>query len=190
MALSPEEKAQRKRDRMIEKIREKRQSPVQYARNVVATVFQEMIRAEAAVEPAGMGLAVVDGRVVEVFREVGQCVCVTCGKVRPWKSHGRSAGSMDAGHYLAGRYASILLKDSDGKESNCHPQCSYCNDQLSGNQGNYTLWMQHVYGQEEIDRLQRLRAGVRQFTVEEVVDMRLEFGARLKAAEERMKNDE
>ena len=109
-------------------------------------------------------------------------MCITCGKVRPWKSHGAAAGNMEAGHFLAGRYASILLE-----ETNCHPQCSYCNDQLSGNQGNYTLWMQYVYGQEEIDRLKRLRAGVRQFSVEEVVDMRIEFGVRLKAAEERMK---
>ena len=93
MPLSTEEKARRKRDRMIANVREKRQSPAQYARNVVATVFQAMIRAEVAARPTGLSPAAIDGGIASVVRVVGQCVCITCGKVRPWKSHGAAAGN-------------------------------------------------------------------------------------------------
>ncbi len=183
MPLSTEERAQRKRDRMIEKAREKRQSPAQYARNVAAPVFQKMIRAEAAAKEAGTSIAVAHGEVREVFREVGQCVCVTCGRVGPWTDKSVYGGTFDTGHFLAGRGASIVFE-----ETGAHPQCKYCNDRLGGNQANYEIWMRHVYGQDEIDRLRRLKAKVRQFTIEEIVDMRIEFGERLKAAEERMKD--
>ena len=181
MALSPEEKARRKRARMIEKTHE--MSPGTYSRKFVAVDFQRVIRAEAGAEPAGFSDAVVAGVIAGVFRRVGECVCVTCGKVLPWKNHGGTAGGLDTGHFIAGRGASIVFE-----ETNAHPQCVGCNQHRSGEQANYTTWMLHVYGQDEIDRLRRLKHTPRQFTREELVDMRIEFGERLRAAETSMKN--
>lgn len=178
MPLSPAEKAQRKRDRMIETVI--RRGRGKYISAILAKLFQAMIRAEAAAQPEGRYPAVVDGKLATVFRRVGQCVCVTCGKTLPW--HG--TGLLESGHFIPGRGASVLFE-----EEGVHPQCNYCNEKLDGNQGNYRLWMQHVYGREVIDRLQRLKAEVRQFTPDELVDMRISFQERLKAAEERMKHD-
>jgi len=179
VTLSPEEKARRKRDRMIEKAEE--MSLGTYSRKFVAPVFQAMIRAEAAAKPRNREDVIMQGVVFEVIRDVGECVCVTCGKLKPWKNHGGTAGGMDTGHFLAGGGASIVFE-----ETNAHPQCVGCNQHLSGNQGNYTIWMQHVYGQDEIDRLKRLKAETRQFTREELVDLKIEYKTRLDAAIARM----
>lgn len=178
MALTPEEKAARARDRMIERAR--CLSPIRYAQKNVAPIFQQMIRAEAAAKPMGMVPAIVAGELSRVFRRVGECVCVTCGKVLPWKDNGASCGRLDTGHFLAGRTASILFE-----ETNAHPQCVHCNQHLSGNQANYEIWMLAVYGQEVVDHLRRLKNTTRKFTHEEIVDLKISFTARLKEAEER-----
>ena len=180
MALSPEERASRKRDRMIEKAKE--MSLGTYSRKFVAACFQKMIRAEAAAEKAASVWAVNDGVMIGVYRKIGECVCVTCGKVGPWKGSDVGGGPIETGHFVASRAASILFE-----ETNAHPQCKHCNQHLGGNEGNYTIWMQHVYGQHEIDRLRRLKATTRQFTRGELVDMRIRFQERLKATEETMK---
>ena len=177
MALTPEEKAARARDRMTERAR--CLSPIRYAQKTVSPIFQQMIRAEAAAKKNALSEAVRDGTSILVFRRVGQCVCVTCGKLLPWKDNGASCGRLDTGHFLAGRTASILFE-----ETNAHPQCVHCNQHLSGNQANYEIWMRAVYGQEEIDRLRRLKNTTRKFTHEEVVDLKIQYAARLKAAEE------
>jgi hypothetical protein len=180
VSLSLEENARRKRDRMIEKARE--MSLGTYSRKFVAPVFQRMIRAEEGAKGAGMSLASVHGIVVKRFRKFGQCVCVTCGTTGPWSGAPYGGGPIETGHFIAGRSASILYEPS-----NAHPQCKHCNRHLSGNQAHYAIWMRHVYGQEEIDRLERLKRTPRQFTREELVDMRIEYGERLRTAEERMK---
>lgn len=174
------DKLARARERMIEKAREYQIGT--YAHRFVASVFQLLVRAEAAAMPEGAAWAMVDGSYSIVFRQVGECVCVTCGFAGPWKGNSIGGGSIESGHFLASRRASILFE-----ESNVHPQCKYCNRHLSGNHGLYVSWMRHAYGQDEIDRLQRLKNEVRQFTREELVDMRIGYAARLKAAEALMK---
>jgi hypothetical protein len=57
----------------------------------------------------------------------------------------------------------------------------------SGAPQEYRLWMEKVHGQETIDRLEQLKRTVRKFEREELVDMKIEYAARLKAAEERIK---
>ncbi len=151
---------------MIEKAKEK--GPSRYRSQVVAKTYQRMVRAEAAAEPSGLTVAFMDGMVKEVFREVGQCVCVTCGLVGPWNGKAYGGGPIETGHYLAGRTASTVFAPT-----NSNPQCKTCNQHLSGNQGAYTAWMLHVYGQEESDSLQRLKNTVRQFTLEELVDLNI-----------------
>jgi hypothetical protein len=151
-----------------------------YSRKVAA-VFQQMVRAEAAAEPAGGVFAIIGGKVRLVYRQVGQCVCVTCGKVAPWKGDYIGGGKMDTGHFPASRRASILFEPHA-----VHPQCKHCNRHLHGNEGNYEVWVQHVYGDEEVARLKRLKHEIRRFTRGELVDMKLAFTARLTIAKEQI----
>jgi hypothetical protein len=176
MALTLEEKADNKRQRKIEKARE--YSLGTYVAKFVAPVFQKMIRAEAGSQPAGGTPAIVAGGFEYVLRGVGQCVCVTCGKIAPWTSH---QGAMQTGHFLPGRMFSILFE-----EDNVAPQCVSCNKYRGGAIEDYRLWMAEVRGVEVIERLTRLKATLRQFTREELVDMGLEYAARLKAATDHM----
>ena len=92
-----------RRDSMIAKAKEYQIGT--YVTKFVSKEFQRMIRAEAAAKPEGFEWAVVDGELKEVFRRLGQCVCVTCGKVQPWSGN---IGGMHTGHFLASRRFSIL----------------------------------------------------------------------------------
>jgi len=175
MALTNKEKAANKRKGMIEKAREYQIGT--YSAEFTAKDFQKMIRAEAAALPAGPTPAIVDGELIEVYRNVGQCVCVSCGVVYPWNTK-----KMHAGHFLASRRASILYE-----EDNVHPQCNRCNTYDDGNPQAYRLWMELVYGKEVIERLRRLKNTTVSFSRDELVDMRIGYAARLKAAEEKMK---
>lgn len=179
MPLTPEDKAARARDRMIETAKQYQTST--YCRKFVAPIFQEMIRAEWAAIRGVYEYAVVGGELVKVARRIGQCVCVTCGKVERWNSgiHG-----MHTGHFLASRRNSILFS-----EQGVAPQCCHCNYHLSGNPQAFRAWMKAVRGDEVIERLERLKTESRSFSREELVDMRIEYSARLKAAVEFMKRN-
>jgi hypothetical protein len=173
--LTPEEKARRKRDRMIVKAREYQIGT--YCHKFVARVFQRMIRAEAAAQPAGYVNAVIDGEIRGVYRRVGDIVCVTCGKRGPWRGN-----VMDTGHFLASRANSILFE-----EDGVVPQCKRCNGWESGAPQRFRQWMLAVRGADTVERLEKLKRTTRQFTREELVDMRIEFQTRLDRAEEKMK---
>ena len=162
---------------MLEKAKEFQTST--YVNRFVAPLFQKMIRAEAGAEPRQYVTAVVDGVIRQVERELGYCVCVTCGKVLRWDS---GIKGLHTGHFLASRRNSILLE-----ESNCAPQCSGCNFYRSGAPQEFRLWMRMVRGPEAIERLERLKTESRSFGREELVDMRIAYAARLAAAEARMK---
>lgn len=173
MAMTDREKAERKRQRMLRKAKEYTLGT--YARQV-AGVFQRMIRAEAAAKDTGYVPAIVNGELSTVVRRKGQCVCVTCGKVQPWG--GGLGGPLDTGHFIASRCNSILFE-----EDNVAPQCSRCNRFGNGQQNLYRIWMLEVRGEEAVERLERLRGEVRQFTRDELVDMKIAYQARLSAAE-------
>lgn len=172
MTLSNEERLARKRQRLLEKARELTTGT--YIRRFVAPIFQKMMRAEFGAQPAGESPAVMDGVFSSVYRQRGQCVCVTCGKVQAWDS---GIKGIHCGHFLASRRNSILFE-----EDNVAPQCAGCNYYASGAQGRFRLWMLEVRGLETVERLEQLKATVRQFEREELVDMRLEYDERLKKA--------
>lgn len=176
--LTPEEKAENLRQRMIANARKYQ---IGTYKGKVAEIFQEMVRAETAALPAGYTPAVHDGRIVQVWREVGQCVCVTCATKGPWKGEQIGGGPIQTGHFPPGRSASILFEPHAA-----HPQCVHCNYTLGGNEVAYQAWISHVHGPDEPDRLKRLRHTPRQFTHEELVNLNREFRVRLKAAVERM----
>lgn len=146
----------------------------------VAVVFQAMIRAEAGASDSPTAPAVVNGDVAYVTRKRGQCVCVTCGRVCPWKG-GQGMFKLDSGHFLSGR-GSILFE-----ETCVAPQCSGCNKYGGGKPQEYRRWMEHVYGIEEIERLESIKRQPLSRTRDELVDMRIRFDKRLKAAELKIK---
>lgn len=175
MKLSLEEKLQRKRQRMLEQARQ--YSTGTYVRKVAAT-FQRCIRAEAAADTRQYVTAVVAGTIQQVERQLGQCVCITCGRVMKWEGK-----HVHTGHFLASRRNSILFE-----EANVAPQCAHCNAYQGGMPQEYRLWMLRVRGQVEIDRLERLKTVSVSFSLEQLVDMRIAYQSRMKAAEERMRN--
>lgn len=175
--LEPEEKIQRRRERLIEKAKEYQLGT--YASKFVAPKFQLMIRAENAARPSGFSPAIVRGELSQVHRETGQCACVTCGKVGPWKGNSAGGGEIESGHFIASRRMGVLFE-----QNNVHPQCKLCNRHLAGNQGCYELWMRKVFGQDEVDRLRQLRYAVVSFTRDQLVDMLIDYDRRLSAAKE------
>lgn len=183
MKLTEQEKAARARQRMIDTA--KKYQLGTYTNEFVAPIFQSMVRAEAAVDPRPFVTAVVAGSLRQVARRTGECVCVTCGKVAAWRGASIGGGEIETGHFVAGRRASILFEPS-----NAHPQCKACNKHMNGNQGVYEIWMRGVFGQEEIDRLRRLRHASITFDREQLVDMRIGFQERLNEAIQRMKGSE
>ena len=155
----------------------KAKGTTKFLRNVVAPMFQKMIRAEFGADPRQYVTAVVDGEIRQVERRVGQVVCVTCGKVDSWNS---GIKGMHTGHFVASRRTSILLE-----EANVAPQCSSCNYYRSGAPTEFRLWMEMVRP-NDIDRLQQLKRESVSFDRDELVDLWFEFSDRLKAAEKRM----
>ena len=125
-------------------------------REAVAAELQKAIRMEAADDD-------------------GYCQCVTCGTVRKWNDQ------IHAGHFVSGRGNGVLFD-----ERGIHPQCSYCNDQLKGNQEEYYQYMLANYSQEVIDELLRQRRQGRQYTREELTDQVFEYRDRIRKQEARL----
>lgn len=175
--LTQEQRASRARERMLEKAKEYRTST--YSKRFVAPLYQRMVRAESAALPDGEVVAIVGCEEGLVFRRVGQCVCVTCGKVGPWKGGVDRYSGFHTGHFLASRCNSILFEDE-----NVAPQCAHCNVFRDGEQQLFRKWMLAVRGIEVVERLERLKTSVVKFDLPQLVDMRIEFSARLKAAEQ------
>lgn len=174
--LTPTEKAARARQRKIDRARQ--YTTGTYIRKFVAPLFQKMVRAEFGATPDCAVGAIVEGELRLVSRVLGECVCVTCGLIKSWDS---GIKGMHTGHFLASRRNAILFE-----EDNVAPQCSSCNYFRSGAPQEFRQWMVEVRGIETVERLERLKTETRTFTRDELVDMRIEFSARLKAAEERM----
>lgn len=174
MKLSPEEKAARERERFIERAKA---VSLQTYRGKVATIFQRMIRAEAGAQHYGWYPAVKNGKLDESYRCQGECVCITCGTVKPWNVKG-----MHTGHWIGRVHQSVLFS-----EDNVATQCDSCNEHRHGAPHEYRIWMLHIRGIEVIERLEQLKHQPRSFSRDELVDMRIAFSARLKAAELKMK---
>lgn len=176
MPLSPEEKARRHRQRLLDKAAEFQTST--YLARFVAPDFQRMIRAEFGALPDGFAKAVVKSETTEVPRYVGECVCVTCGKALAWDS---GYGGMHTGHFVPSRRNSIVLD-----EHNVAPQCFACNVHGKGRPAEFQLWMSEVRP-DQIDRLTALKTVSRSFRRDELVDLRIGYLRRIKAAVEQMK---
>ena len=141
-----------------------------------------MIRAEFGADTRQWVTVVLNGEISQAPRYLGECACVTCGKVDAWNS---GIKGMHTGHFIASRRNSIVLE-----EDNVAPQCSHCNYYASGKQAEFRTWIEFVRGVEVVERLQRLKTESVSFSLEELVDRRIEYTRRLKAATEAMRNSE
>lgn len=157
----------------------KAKGTTKFLTNVVAPLFQKMVRAEYGASDQPHCVAIVGGELKLVSRRRGQCVCVTCGKVDSWDS---GIKGIHTGHFLASRRASILLQ-----EQNVAPQCSSCNFYRSGAPAEFRMWMESVRGISVIEKLQQLKTQSVSFSRDELVDMWFDYSERLKIAQERMK---
>lgn len=157
----------------------KAKGTTKFLRTVLSPVFQKMIRAEYAAKAEGYSQAVKDTSIIHVFRRIGQCVCVTCGKVDSWDS---GIKGIHTGHFVPSRRTSILLE-----EENVAPQCSHCNFYRDGAPTEFRRWMEAIRGVDVIERLERLKTQSVTFDRDELVDKWFEYTKRLKAAKERMK---
>ena len=165
-------------DRLFAKAKEYQTST--YLRKFVARDFQLMVRAEAGALEIPVAFVDADGTIGWNHSYLGECTCVTCGKVGPWKGGTSAAGGgMHTGHFIASRCNSIVLE-----ENNVAPQCARCNLYGGGEQEKFTIWMRAVRGQDEIDRLRELKTTVRKFNKEELVVLRIGYMNRLKRAKE------
>lgn len=98
----------------------------------------------------------------------GNCICVTCGEVMPWKQ-------IQLGHFIAGRRSNLLFN-----RLNSNPQCYRCNVLLSGNMVEYYEFMLRKHGKEVIDHLKRENKVVKKFKPKELEEMRKIYKAKIK----------
>lgn len=80
----------------------------------------------------------------------GYVACVSCGKVDHYKN-------MDAGHFIPKKKGKTVYFLPE----NIWPQCTGCNRPYSSSDAErvkiaYTLWMVKTFGQDEVERLQKL----------------------------------
>ena len=98
----------------------------------------------------------------------GNCTCVTCGSVKPYKE-------IHAGHFIPKRNNAVMFE-----ETNVHPQCPYCNLYMHGQGAKYYKFMLEKYGQEEIDRLMDLDKTTKQFSACDVEEMIVDYRGKVK----------
>lgn len=157
----------------------KAKGTTKFLKGPLAKLFQKMVRAEYGAQPTGYVQVMKKGRgLVSVHRHIGQCVCVTCGRIEPWST---IKGVMNTGHFVASRRASILLE-----EENVAPQCSFCNQYGSGEASLFRIWMEAVRGIDVIEQLERLKTASVSFDRDELVDRWFQYSERLKAAIKKM----
>lgn len=83
---------------------------------------------------------------------------------------------MQAGHFIPGRKNAFLFD-----ERGVHPQCYLCNGPLKGNPRKYQAFMLQKYGQKVIDELDALSNTTKQFTYDELIDLKNLYEDKIKA---------
>ncbi|CAB4153078.1 Bacteriophage lambda NinG [uncultured Caudovirales phage] len=96
--------------------------------------------------------------------------CISCGAI--------TAKQWDGGHYLKAELFTGLIFH----EANCHKQCSYCNDYLSGNELEYRDGLIKRYGIAYVDELESLKTTGRnyKFTKEQLIELKNYYSNKVK----------
>ena len=99
-------------------------------------------------------------------------ICFTCGRETD-----NTKGNLHASHFI--------LDSKNGNatsfdEVNVNSCCKYCNRMLHGNLGNYAINLIKKYGQNELDRLQRLKLTNKKWTIDELDKIYDEYKLKIK----------
>ena len=103
----------------------------------------------------------------------GYAHCCSCGKRHHWKK-------MDGGHFVSRKHKATILD-----RQNVHAQCKRCN-MSAGNLPGYHLFLQSTYGKTTPEKLMAIGREVKQWTREELVDIRLGLRQEIKQHEKRL----
>ncbi len=104
----------------------------------------------------------------------GFCECISCGRKAHYKT-------MQGGHFISRNHKSTVLN-----ESNIWPQCVSCNQHKHGNLGEYRRRLCEIIGTDGVDLLEASKYKIKQFTREELADMRENYRLRIKREKERL----
>lgn len=95
----------------------------------------------------------------------GMLTCCSCGK-RDYPGRG-----FDGGHWIGCASKSVVFEPR-----NVHPQCVSCNRYQSGPvKANYDRFMELTYGREVMDELIRKSKEIKQFTREELAELKQDY---------------
>lgn len=93
----------------------------------------------------------------------GDVTCVTCGKKHHWKD-------IHAGHFVRRGHKSVKYS-----ETNVHPQCTYCNTFLDGNEYQHGKYIERRYGAGTADALIKEGKKVKKFNRLEIANLILHY---------------
>jgi len=116
---------------------------------------------------------------LKAANELGFAHCVTCGCFKHWKQ-------LQGGHFISRAHLATKLM-----EENVHPQCVGCNhfgmkfDSMKVL--NYRRYMVDMYGEDEVQAMEKLAKKPKKFTRAEVADIAADLKAQIKKQEERLK---
>lgn len=97
----------------------------------------------------------------------GYVTCITCGAKIHWKE-------ANASHWKHGHSKKSFLM-----EENLNPSCVRCNMYLSGNLGEYTLWLINKYGHDTIDKIQKASKEIWKPSRQEIEDLIITYKTKL-----------
>lgn len=112
---------------------------------------------------------------MEAADDNGYARCCSCGKREHYKK-------MDGGHFISRTHKATMLRTD-----NVHAQCKGCNIR-NGNQPGYSLFLTARYGEGKVDELMAAAREVKQWTREELAELRHSFKARIREHEKRIKD--
>ena len=110
---------------------------------------------------------------LEAADDNGYARCCSCGKREHYKK-------MDGGHFVSRSHKATQLR-----RDNVHAQCKGCNIK-NGNQPGYSLFLNARYGEGKADELFAAAREVKQWTREELADLRYGFKLEIKEHERRI----
>ncbi len=133
-------------------------SNLQKAKEKAQKIFNEYIRLFDSYETTGSPWS---------------CICCTCGKETD-----NLNGLLHASHY----YLDSKCGNSTSFDRvNVNASCKRCNRFLSGNLGNYVLFILKKYGQGEMDRLIKLHHETKKWTIEELEEISIIYKEKIKS---------
>ena len=160
MALTPEEKHERRIDRLEQTLK---CLQLNKAINNVAAEFQRFIKLSES-------------------DEYGTVTCVTCGVQGDWNATKGVMGALfDAGHFYSRKHAATIFCPM-----NVHVQCVGCNRYKSGNLDEYRKYMEARYSQEQLEWLHLEHFKIKQWTRRELAELKAGYLDGIKREKERI----